>query len=54
MCVAERVKTEIRGEIQPSLEVGEELRHRRQRDWLRLVAQGAENIAILCKRNTLP
>ena len=29
MCVAERVKTEIRGEIQPSLVVDEELRHRR-------------------------
>ena len=54
MCVAERVKTEIRGEVQPLFEISEEMRHRRQRDWLRLVAQGAENIAILCERNTLP
>ena len=27
--MAERVKTQIRGEIQPLLEVGEEMRHRR-------------------------
>ena len=52
--MAERVKAEIRGEVQPLLEVGEEMRHRRQRDWLRLVAQGAENVAILCERDTLP
>ena len=52
--MAERVKAQICGEIQPSLEVGEEMRHSGQRDRLRLVAQGAENIAILCERDTLP
>ena len=52
--MAERVKAQICGEIQPSLEIGEEMCHRRQRDRLCLVAQGAENIAVLCERDALP
>ena len=52
--MAEGVKAKVRGEIQPSLEIGEEMCHRRQRDRLRLVAQGAEKIAVLCERDTLP
>ena len=54
MRMAERVKTEIRGEVQPLFKVGEEMRHRRQRDRLRFVTQRAENIAVLCERDTLP
>ena len=52
--MAERVKAQIRGEVQPLFEISEEMCHRRQRDRLRLVAQGAENIAVLCERDTLP
>ena len=52
--MAERVKAQICGEIQPPLEIGEEVRHSGQCDRLRLVAQGAENIAVLCERNSLP
>ena len=54
MCVAERMKTEIRGEIQPLLEIGEDMRHRCQRDWLCRGTQRAENVAILCEKNALP
>ena len=44
MCVAERVKTEIRGEIQPLFEIGEDMRHRRQRHRLGLVFERAEDV----------
>ncbi len=52
--MAERVKAQICGEIQPLLEIGEEMRHSGQCDRLCLVAQGAENIAVLCERDALP
>lgn len=52
--VSKGVKAQIRGEVQPLFEISEEMCHRRQRDRLRLVAQGAENIAVLCERDTLP
>lgn len=52
--MAEGVEAQIGGQRQTLLEVGEEMRHSGQCDRLRLVAQGAENIAVLCERDALP
>ena len=54
VCMAEGMEAEVGGELQPLLEVGEEMCHSGQCDWLRLVAQRAENVAVLCERDTLP
>ena len=52
--MAERVKAQIRGEIQPLLEIGKDMRHSGQHHRLGLVAQGTKNVAVLCERDTLP
>ena len=52
--VPERVKSQVSRQVQSLLEVSKDMRHSGQSHRLRLIAQRAENVIVLCERNTLP